>query len=87
MKLYLSEDFYTPQGLFQRFMSGYAAKQPKVKLLGDVETNAAWFREDGQRMKPEYGTMYLRSILSGIRRSIDKGRLVSISKSLEKDIQ
>ncbi len=56
-----------------------------------VETTDLWYRDDGIKLKPEYGMLYVRSVLTGIKRMIDKGGVSSepssVTGSLEKDMR
>lgn len=49
------------------------------------ETTSLWYRPDGIKLKTEYALMYVRSLLAGIRRSLEKGGYYS--GNMEKDIQ
>ena len=69
------------------FIHGYAAKQPKLKVLSIAESHPSWFADDKIRLKPDFGVKFLTSVLVGIKRSIDKDRLVSVSSSMELDMQ
>jgi|LakMenE01Jun11ns_1017448.scaffolds.fasta_scaffold9901198_2 hypothetical protein len=33
-----------------------------------VDTTDLWYRDDGIKLKPEYGMLYVRSVLTGIKR-------------------
>ncbi len=66
-----------------------------MKLLKNIETTDLWYREDGVKLKQEYGLLYVRSILTGIKKIIDKGGVTSVPSSepssvtgsLEKDMR
>ena len=72
---------------FQKFMHSYGNRQPKLKVLSSVETSRDWFRPDEIHMRLEYGVSYVKGVLTTLRTSVDKGRLVSVSSSMELDMQ
>jgi hypothetical protein len=75
----------------QKYLQGYASKQPRFKLLKNVETTDLWYRDDGIKLRQEYGVLYVRSVLTGIKKIMDKGGVSSepssLTGSLEKDMR
>ena len=69
------------------FMSNYSFRQPKLKLMRAYETTDSWFQLDRDSMKAEYGVRYVSTLLTAVRRCIDRGGVVSISDSMERDMR
>ncbi len=69
------------------FLSTYASKQPKLKLLRGYETNDQWYQIDGIHLKTDQGIKYATALLTATRRCVDRGGVVSLSSSMENDLR
>ncbi len=47
----------------------------------------AWYRAGGLFLTYEAGPKYVTSIVASVKRSVDRGGVVSVSSSLEKDMR
>ncbi len=80
---YLIFYFPKPQG----FLRGYSTSHPQLKVLKEAEVTDAWYRAGGLFLTYEAGPKYVTSIVASVKRSIDRGGVVSVSSSLEKDMR
>jgi hypothetical protein len=55
--------------------------------MRSAEATDDWYQADGVRLKPEYGVRYVTAVCSGVKRAMDRGGVVSLSNSLEKDMR
>ncbi len=47
----------------------------------------AWYRPGGLFLTQDAGPRYVTSVIASVKRSIDRGGVVSVSSSLEKDMR
>ncbi len=71
----------------QSFLRGYSSSHPTLKVLKEAEVTDAWFRPGGQYLTHDSGLRYVTSVVASVKRSIDRGGIVSVSSSLEKDMR
>jgi hypothetical protein len=55
--------------------------------MRSYDTNDGWFQANGISLKAEHSLRYLQLVMDSIKRCVARGGLVSVSNSLEKDIQ
>ncbi len=56
-------------------------------MLREADVTDAWYRPGGIGLTHESGIRYVTSVVSSVKRSIDRGGVVSVSSSLEKDMR
>jgi hypothetical protein len=69
------------------FLMSYSSAHPKFKVLKEADVTDAWYRPGGLFLTHTSGVSYVTSVVSSVKRSIDRGGIVSVSSSLEKDMR
>ena len=54
-------------------------------MIEEAETSDLWFKQDVVHLKPEYGVRHLTTVISTVRRLMDRSS--QLSKSMERDIR
>ncbi len=59
----------------------------RFKMVRLPECSDSWFKADGVHMKHEHGCRLLNQVVEAVRRSVDKGGVLSTTSSLENDMR
>jgi hypothetical protein len=69
------------------FIKSVGVKYQRFKMVRLPTSSDSWFKSDGIHLKDDHGAKLLTQVIEAVRRSLDKGGVMSTSSSLERDMR
>jgi hypothetical protein len=69
------------------FIRTVGVRYQRFKLVRLPTSNDNWFKADRIHLKNDHGAKLLSQVIEAVRRSVDKGGVMSTSSSLERDMR